>query len=140
MAEEPASTAAIAQFPEYTLRDCVAFLRVPGFLESWNEAWGRTRWIRDKITKRWEQIIYVEALRHEMRGLNLTGVHIDLTRFGPRALDCDNVMAKPFIDGLKYAAIIKGDDPKAVLSVTTRSEQCAKKDARVEVRFYRDVD
>lgn len=95
-------------------------LRIPKALPSWNQHYAGVHWAkRAEQALLWHDLVAVAA----GQATPFTEpVHIIVTRYGRRAIDCDNVCAKLAIDGLVKAGVIENDSPKYVESVTLRSK------------------
>ena len=60
-------------------------------------------------------------------------IHIVITSFRRRLLDDDNLCGKFFVDGLRYAKVIRDDTP-GLVSIETRQSKVAKQaDERTEI-------
>lgn len=89
---------------------------------SWNELYSSPHWrVRKKTADDIHQLVKFEALGQEIPTFNKK-VKITITASKEsHAIDCDNVCAKLYIDGLVGAGVIVNDSPKYVSCVTTRS-------------------
>lgn len=113
----------------------VIVLEVPGKLESWNVGWRQNRFGQRDTNKDW-RLRVLSATEPYQRSLMLTNVHLRITRFGKRAIDVDNIMAKPVIDGLKKAGVLREDDPACVRELSLRSEKAAGQEkVRIELSY-----
>lgn len=86
---------------------------------SWNNFYAGKHWtFREDEARRVHTLVHLQTLQYKRF---TKPVDIIITVYGDRKLlDCDNIPAKLYIDGLKSKVIID-DTPKWVDSVTTRS-------------------
>lgn len=93
---------------------------IEGRLPSWQLFYESKHWtVRAKLAKTWH-VLTVNALPADYQ-LYTVPVDIWVTAYYTgRACDADNVCAKLVIDGLK-GKVIRDDDPRYVVNVTTRS-------------------
>ena len=86
---------------------------------------------RGKMAKGVHELVGAYAPRLE-QPLN-EQVHISICAYRKRLIDADNVPAKLYIDGLRYAGVLQDDSKDYVDAVTT---SCEKGEPRVEISIW----
>jgi len=98
---------------------------------SWNQFYSGVHWAKRKQMADEAHILTRAALPRDCE-LFTSPVDITITvYFSGRPLDCDNIAAKLYIDGL-CGHVLQGDSPRYVSSVTTMS-LIDKEQPRVEI-------
>lgn len=108
---------------------------IPKPLPSYNEILGRgSRHQYRNLKRDWEQITGICAAAAGLHGMRLQGpLGLVVTRYGVRAIDPDNLIVKPLVDGLRHAHVIVEDKPAVIAWVQQVSRKCKLREQRTEV-------
>lgn len=107
---------------------------------SLNKAYSANSWQRAAIAGEAHATIGWHIKREYPNIEALPGpVIVNLTAFGPRPYDPDNI-CKLLLDGLVKAGVLQSDDWRYIHTLTLQSRKSSKQDARIEVHITQVVD
>ena len=88
---------------------------------SWNKLYQQKHWsYRKELADTIHNLVFFLAKQQKIKPVKKK-IDIYIQAYQTRTIDSDNICAKLYIDGLKFAKIIKDDTPKYVGKVTLES-------------------
>lgn len=94
---------------------------VEGRAVSWNQAHGGVHWAKRKvINDEWKWRVKAALSKKRITRIALEApcsMRFDV--YVGRPIDCDNIMLKVIIDGLREWGLLTNDDPRFVKEITT---------------------
>lgn len=89
---------------------------------SWNVMYGGRHWtVRSQMANEWKWRTKAGLLKFRVPKLTLEApIKIEFEVYVGRSIDCDNIVLKTYIDGLRDWGILKDDSPAYVQEITVR--------------------